>query len=159
MNPKHASTITTTLEPTQYDVDFSPFYCPMLEQEMATLLQISQPRLPKFIDQSTQTDMESKEPNQMEPKKKSITKDQVQGHYCPDCQKPMSIYGPYGQKKHQKRYGCFWYQCPPCSQSKLNKNLIHKVWIDLGFFTEQTETRKSTNYDEIVNYIRTFNKQ
>jgi len=158
MNPKHASTITTTLEPDQYDVDFTSFYCPMLEQEMANLLHISQPRLPKTTDQSTQTDMEVIEP--IEPqRKKSISKDQVKGHQCPECQKPMSIYGPYGQKKHPKRYGCFWYQCPPCSQSKLNKNLIHKVWIDLGFFTEQTETRKSANYEDIVNYIRTFNKQ
>lgn len=66
---------------------------------------------------------------------------------CEKCRGELRIYGPYGKKKHTKQYGCYWYQCTICIP-------IQKQWIPLGFMTDYSCSRKSTNHDEIVKFIK-----
>jgi hypothetical protein len=76
---------------------------------------------------------------------KPAVQEQKSGNGCDKCGKVMTIYGPYGKRKHVKQYGCYWYECKDCELKK---------WIPLGYMTEYSHSRKSKNHDKIMAFIK-----
>ena len=48
---------------------------------------------------------------------------------CLVCDSPTSVFGPLGDSKNSKRFGCYWRQCAKCHGSKHNKE---SFWYPLG---------------------------
>jgi hypothetical protein len=133
----------------QFDVQFS-FPPEILENpESKPEIQVEKPETQEKI-QADQQNQKSEKPDskpEIQVEKSENQEKKRENNNCDRCGGVMRIYGPYGKRRHEKQYGCYWYQCVSCVP-------LQKKWIPLGFMTEYSNSRKSKKHETIIQFIK-----